>query len=181
MATAWFFLYRWNKSDGVVVGKSRMDYRQEAFKVIPYPIIIINTDDVLLYVNPTAEKVLKVQLRRIMGKDYKAIFSLTDFETKLPIKSLKKLSASQDWKECELSLGDEKILTAELNVIPMDCSYQRGSKQSYVLSFRDVSERKTLEAKLEILEKRDALTNLYKGTPNRSPFTLAARHNLFLS
>ncbi len=161
MVIAWFFLYRWKKLDGVTVGKSEMDYRQEAFKVVPYPIIIINTNDTLLYVNPTAEKILKAKLRRTIGKDYKTIFSLTDFETKLAIDNLEKLSAYQEWRECELSLGGEKILAAELSVTSIDSGYQIGSKQAYILSFKDISERKTLEARLEILESRDALTNLY--------------------
>ena len=159
MAVTWFFLYRWKKLGGV--GKSEMDYRQDAFRVIPYPIILINRDDILLYINPAAEKILKVQLRRTIGQDYKTIFSIIDFETKLAIKHLEKLSISQDWKECELSLGDEKILTAELSVSSIDSGYQLGNKQAYVLSFKDISERKTLEARLEILENRDALTNLY--------------------
>jgi len=154
-----FFLYRKKKSDGV--GKSEMDYKQEAFKVIPYPIIIINSNDILLYINPIAEKVLRTKLRRAIGKDYKTLFSLTDFETKLSINNLEKLSHSSDWKECELSLKGKKILTAEMHVIPIGTDYSKRKKQSYVLSFKDITERKTLEAKLEIVEKRDSLTNLY--------------------
>lgn len=166
----WFVRSRWHKSDGFA-GKSEMDYKQEAFKVIPYPIVIFNNNNIFLYINPAAEKVLKTKLRRVIGQDYSAIFSLVDSGTELDINDFEKISQSVDWKECELKLGEEKILTAELSVIPMNSSYQSVNQKYYILSLKDITQRKTLEARLEIIEKRDSLTNLF----NRKAFEALLR------
>ncbi|MCK5809884.1 MAG: EAL domain-containing protein [Cocleimonas sp.] len=143
-----------------------MDYKQEAFKVIPYPIVIINAKSIFLYVNPAAEKMFKRRLRRLMGRDYKSIFSLIDSDTDLPISNFSRLAESSRWKECELKVGDKKILTTELNITLLDSGYQSEYSDAYVLSFKDITQRKSLEAQVEILEKRDSLTHLY----NRKAF-----------
>lgn len=148
------------------MGKTEMDYKQEVFKVIPYPIVIINEDDIFLYANPAAERIFKIGLRRLIGKDYKTIFSLTNSDTHLPMSNFLRLSESSTWKECELTVGEEKILTAELSVIVMDDGYHSNNKDYYVLSFKDITQRKALTSQLELLEKRDGLTHLF----NRKAF-----------
>ncbi len=161
-----FFLLRRKHSGGGMAGKTPMDYKQEAFKVIPYPIVILNNDNIFLYVNPAAEKMFNMRLRRLMGRDYKSVFSLIDSDTDLPISNFLRLAESLRWKECELKVGDKKILTAELSVILLDSGYQSKHSDSYVLSFKDITQRKALESQVEILEKRDTLTHLY----NRKAF-----------
>ncbi len=161
-----FFLLRRKHSRSGTAGKTPMDYKQEAFKVIPYPIVIINSNNIFLYVNPAAEKMFNIRLRRLMGRDYKSVFSLIDSDTDLPISNFLRLAESLRWKECELKVGDKKILTVELNVILLDSCYQSEHNDSYVLSFKDITQRKALESQVEILEKRDTLTYLY----NRKAF-----------
>jgi diguanylate cyclase (GGDEF)-like protein/PAS domain S-box-containing protein len=161
-----WLLLRQKNTEGGLAGKTEMDYKQEVFKVIPYPIVIINDNDIFLYVNPAAEKMFKIRLRRLIGKDYKTIFSLLNSETKLPMSDFLLWSENSTWKECELTVGEEKILTAELSVIVMDCGYQSQNKDYYVLSFKDITQRKALESQLEMLEKRDGLTHLF----NRKAF-----------
>ena len=161
----WLLLRRTHSISGMA-GKTPMDYKQEAFKVIPYPLVIINANNIFLYVNPAAENMFKMRLRRLMGRDYKSIFSLIDNNTDLPISNFSRLAESSRWKECELKVGDKKILTAELSVILLDSAYQSEYSDSYVLSFKDITQRKALESQVEILEKRDSLTHLY----NRKAF-----------
>ncbi len=84
----------------------------------------------------------------------------------MPISNFSRLAESLRWKECELTVGDKKILTAELSVILLDSGYQSEHSDSYVLSFKDITQRKALESQVEILEKRDSLTHLY----NRKAF-----------
>lgn len=163
MVLAWFLVRR--RICGTVV-KSGIDYKQEAFKIVPYPIVILKKNDAILYLNAAAEKVLKVQLRRVMGKDYKSLFSLIDSETGLPIRDMLKLSESNAWKECELKLGAQQILTAELYTTLMVEEYQSTNLESYFLSFRDITQLKVIEAQRDILKKRDGLTNLH----NREAF-----------
>jgi diguanylate cyclase (GGDEF)-like protein len=165
IAVIWFLLHRQYLGGGVT-GKTAMDYKQEAFKVIPYPIVIINAKNIFLYVNPAAEKIFKIRLKNLMGRDYKSVFSLVDCETDLPISNFSRLAENSQWKECELKVGNEKILTAELSVMILDCGYRSVHIDSYVLSFKDITQRKALESQVKILEKRDALTHLY----NRKAF-----------
>ncbi|MCK5918012.1 MAG: EAL domain-containing protein [Cocleimonas sp.] len=165
MVMGWLLLRRTHSISGMA-GKTPMDYKQEAFKVIPYPLVIINANNIFLYVNPAAENMFKMRLRRLMGRDYKSIFSLIDNNTDLPISNFSRLAESSRWKECELKVGDKKILTAELSVILLDSAYQSEYSDSYVLSFKDITQRKALESQVEILEKRDSLTHLY----NRKAF-----------
>ena len=164
MVIVWLLLR--NKRSSGLTSKTPMDYKQEAFKVIPYPIVIINAKSIFLYVNPAAEKMFKRRLRRLMGRDYKSIFSLIDSDTDLPISNFSRLAESSRWKECELKVGDKKILTTELNITLLDSGYQSEYSDAYVLSFKDITQRKSLEAQVEILEKRDSLTHLY----NRKAF-----------
>ena len=161
-----WLLFRQQNYGGGNTSKTAMDYKQEVFKVIPYPIVIISDRDVFLYVNPAAEKMFKIRLRRLIGKDYKTVFSLIDSNTDLPVSNFLRISESALWKECKLKVGEENVLTAELSVIVMDCGYQSKNRDYYVLSFKDITQRKALESQLEILEKRDGLTHLF----NRKAF-----------
>ena len=154
-----WFLFR-RQPEAVGVGKTGMDYKQEAFKVIPYPIVIINHKNAFFYANPVAERILDIPLRRLIGRNYKTIFSLIDCETDLPVSNLARLADSLSWKEYELKVGKKKVLTAELSVFLMDTGYQTQQQDLYVLNFKDITQRKALESQLEILEKRDGLTHL---------------------
>ncbi|MCK5812660.1 MAG: EAL domain-containing protein [Cocleimonas sp.] len=145
-----------------------MDYKQEAFKVIPYPIIVISDKNTFLYANPAAEKMFKMHLRRLVGKDYQSVFSLTAADTELSINDFSKLANSGIWKECELAIGDKNILTVELSVITMDYGYHRVGLYSNILNFKDISKKNRLKAQMEILETRDGLTNLL----NRKAFEI---------
>jgi diguanylate cyclase (GGDEF)-like protein len=160
MIIAWLLLRLKANSGGVLAGKTGMDYKQEAFKIIPYPIIIISDENTFLYVNPVAEKVFKMRLRELVGKDYRSVFSLIDTDTKLPINDFRRLAHRSVWKECELKIDDKNSLTVELSVMTMDCGYHRVGLYSNVLNFKDITQQKTIEAQMEILETRDVLTYL---------------------
>ncbi len=152
----------------VFVTKTGMDYKQEAFKVIPYPIVIISDKDIILYVNPAAEKIFEARLRELVGKSYQSVFSLVASDTELIINNFSSLANASAWKECKLNVDNKNIFTVELSVLTMDCGYHRSGLYSNVLNFKDITQRKTLEAQLEILEKRDALTHLL----NRKAFEI---------
>ncbi len=156
----WLLLRQRRHSGGILTGKTGMDYKQEAFKVIPYPILVISDKDIILYINPPAEKMFKTRLRQSVGKNYHSIFSLIASDTGLAINGFSKLTETSVWKECKLKIDDKNLLTVELSVIRMDCGYHRIGLYTNVLNFKDITQRKTLEAQLEILEKRDALTHL---------------------
>ena len=162
----WLLLRQRKHSGGVLAGKTGMDYKQEAFKVIPYPIVVISDKDIILYVNPFAEKIFNMRLRQLIAKPYPSIFSFIATDTELPINDFLSLAETSTWKECKLKVNDKELLTIELNVITMECGYHRLGMHSSVLNFKDITQRKTLEAQMEILEKRDALTNLF----NRKAF-----------
>jgi diguanylate cyclase (GGDEF)-like protein len=137
-----------------------MDYKLEAFKIIPYPIVIINHKAAFFYVNPSAERMLKMPLRHLIGRNYRTVFSLIDCETELPTSNLARLADSLTWKEYELTVGGKQVLTAELSVLLMEAGYRTQQQDLYVLNFKDITQWKALESQLKILEKRDGLTHL---------------------
>ncbi|MCK5903441.1 MAG: EAL domain-containing protein [Cocleimonas sp.] len=166
--TIGWFLFRWKKS--AVIDKAIIDYKQDVFRIIPYPIVLLNKKEACLYINPAAEKILKLKLRQIIGKDYKNIFSLLDSTTDLPLTNFQRLAEDEHWKECELklTLDDEKIMVTELSVIPMRYDYQQQVDDIYVLSLKDITHQRALEIQLSLLEKRDGLTHLH----NRKAFEI---------
>ena len=107
----WLIIRQRKYSGGVLVGKTGMDYKQEAFKVIPYPVVIISDKDIILYVNPAAEKIFSARLRQLVGKCYQSVFSLVASDTELAINDFSSLADTSAWKECELNVDDKNILT----------------------------------------------------------------------
>ena len=143
---------------------------EDAYKLIPEAIIIINSDFKIIYLNPHAEALLESKLRSVMGRRYDEVFLLLSSNTKRPLQNLLNSDSTKaTTRECVVSLGENQSYPIKLSVM-----YLRSTKDEddhYLLVLNNIAEKKALESKLFDLETYDALTRLL----NRKSFDASVK------
>lgn len=161
---ACFFWYSKKKKNAESNGfqgnteSSSEHYQENAYKLLPEAIVILNNDNKIIYLNNAAEKLLSCKLRSVMGRLYSDVFTLLNRETRRVIQGLLDESGNVENvnRECLLSNNAEQTFTIDLNLIH---SHQSNEVRK-ILVLRNISERKALELQLSNLETYDSVTHM---------------------
>lgn len=142
-----------------------LDRRQEnAYKLLPEAVVILNSQNNIVYLNLVAEDMLSSKLRSVMGKPHSDLFKLSNNETGREMQGFfdthNNLMNVQ--RDCLLSSLTNQTYSIELNLINNNLS----KENKKILIFKNITERKALESKLSNLETYDGLTRML----NRKPF-----------
>ena len=149
----------------------------DIFKLLPDPIVLLNGNLHIVYMNTAAEDLLECRLRSAMGRQYTDIFQLLHKKTE------RKLQNIFDPKvfENKRSVSDEGVLeNYQKRRFPIKFEHvlMRQSDDANLattqslLILNNITEKKALESKLFNLEKFDNLTHLL----NRKSLESALRH-----
>ena len=150
-----------NSVGKVISSPAKSDHHQEnAYKLLPEAIVILNTQNQIIYLNVEAENMLDCKLRSVMGKTHSEVFRLLNRETRRVMQGLLDNQNSYEniKRDCLLSTQMDQTFSIELNLIH---SHSSGDNRK-ILVLRDVTEKKALETKLSNLETYDALTRMLK-------------------
>lgn len=136
--------------------------QEDAYKLLPEAIVILNPNNKIIYLNPAAENMLSCKLRRIMGREYSEVFTLLNNKTRRVLQGVLGENAHTSeiiTRDCLLQTSMNQTFSIELNLVALR-NYGNGGQDHSLLLLRNITERKALESKLSNLEKFDGLTRL---------------------
>ena len=149
---------------------------EEAYKLIPDGVLVLNSDNKFMYINPAAEKMLGRRLRSLMGRSYKDAFSLLHLRTERTLQGVfnDDLSRGQKPKtyECILETTRDQSFPIALDIIPLTIHNSADEIPHSLFFFKNITERRVIETKLSDLEKYDTLTRVL----NRRSFEAEVKH-----
>lgn len=128
---------------------------EHAYKLLPEAVVILNTDNQVIYLNVVAEDMLSCKLRSVMGSPCNEIFKLLNPNTRREILSPFESSNNIE-RNCLLDNYANQTFSIILNLIHSEV---RGEARK-VLMLRDITERKALESQLSYIETYDPLTKM---------------------
>lgn len=136
--------------------------QEDAYKLLPEAIVILSSQNKIVYLNPEAENMLSCKLRRVMGREYGEVFTLLNQNTGRVLQGV--LNTGEHpvedlTRECLLQTEMNQTFSIELNIVPLR-SYDEGQQDHSLLVLRNITERKALESKLSNLETYDGLTRM---------------------
>ncbi|MEH6457220.1 MAG: EAL domain-containing protein [Cocleimonas sp.] len=134
--------------------------QENAYKLIPEAIVILNAKNQVIYLNLAAENMLSCKLRSVMGKAYSDVFRLLNAQTRRVMQDFFDNQNGYEnlIRDCLLSNASNQIFSIELNLINSISS----NEQRKILVLRNTTERKALELKLSNIENYDPLTRMLK-------------------
>ena len=144
------------------LGASNEHCQEDAYKLLPEAIVILNSQNKIVYLNPEAENMLSCKLRRIMGREYSEVFTLLNQNTGRVLQGVLNNGdhpAEDLMRECLLQTEMNQTFSIELNIVPLR-QYDVGEQDHSLLVLRNITERKALESKLSNLETYDGLTRM---------------------
>jgi len=138
-------------------------FQENAYKLLPEPIVILSNQNQITYLNLEAENMLDCKLRSVMGKPSSSVFRLLHRETRRAIQGIldDHNSSGSVKRECLLSTEDNQTYSIELNLINKN-NHQDSSLNKKILGLKNITERKALESKLSNIETYDVLTRMLK-------------------
>ena len=133
-------------------------YQENAYKLLPEAIVILNAQNQVIYLNQSAEKMLSCKLRSVMGKHQSSVFDLLNRETRRVMQDFfDNLSSKENIKrDCLLRSKENQTFSIELNLIHSN-SLNQARK---ILVLNNITERKALELQLSNLETYDPVTRM---------------------
>ncbi len=162
-----------------VASRSKSSCYQTAYKLLPNAILILSSENQILYMNPSAERMLSCKLRSMMGRHYKDAFSLLHIKTRRQLHGIIDTDNSDNSHSNEY-LSNECLLQTNLNqVFPISLekislmnmvSYDGESQKLIIM--KNITETKAMQSKLSDLEKYDTLTRLL----NQKSFDVEVKH-----
>lgn len=149
---------------------------EEAYKLLPDGVMVLNADNNFMYINPAAEKMLGRRLRSLMGRSYKEAFGLLHQKTGRTLQGV----FNDDWNhtqksksyECILETTKKQKFPIALEIIPLTIQNSTEEVPYSLFFFKNITERKVIETKLSDLEKYDTLTRVL----NRRSFEGEVKH-----
>ena len=155
-----FYYYKKHKPQ---FEESSENCQEDAYKLLPEPIVILNLDNKIIYLNPEAENMLSCKLRRVMGREYSEIFTLLNPNTGRVLQGVlggdTSLLRERMTRDCLLQTTMNQTVSIELNLIPLR-RYGDQEQDHILLVLNNITERKALESKLSNLETYDGLTRM---------------------
>ena len=160
-AFAYLFLKRKKKlpeNKELLVPNDSDHYQENAYKLLPEAIVILNAQNQVIYLNQSAEKMLSCKLRSVMGKHQSSVFDLLNRETRRVMQDFfDNLSSKENIKrDCLLRSKENQTFSIELNLIHSN-SLNQARK---ILVLNNITERKALELQLSNLETYDPVTRM---------------------
>ncbi len=76
-----FYIFFYYKRQKPQYEESSDHSLEDAYKLLPESIVILNANNKIIYLNPEAENMLSCKLRRVMGRDYGDVFALLNPNT----------------------------------------------------------------------------------------------------
>ena len=133
-------------------------YQENAYKLLPEAIVILNAQNQVIYLNQSAEKMLSCKLRSVMGKHQSSVFDLLNRETRRVMQDFfDNLSSKENIKrDCLLRSKENQTFSIELNLIHSN-SLNQARK---ILVLNNITERMALELQLSNLETYDPVTRM---------------------
>jgi len=152
-----YFKKKGNKEELMV---SDSHTHENAYKLFPEAVALLNEENQVIYLNLVAEEMLDYKLRSIMGKSHKDVFRLLNIDTRKVMLGVLDNSSSYEniKRECILYTHTRKTYVIELNLIHSNVS--EGKRK--VLILKDITELKALETQLSNIESYDSLTRTLK-------------------
>jgi len=144
-----------------IIGSNNSEhYRENAYKLLPESIVILNAQNQVIYMNLAAETMLSCKLRSVMGKVHSDVFRLLNRETGRVMQGFFDDQSSHEniKRDCLLSTSKNQNFSIELNLINSTSSNEKRK----ILVLKDITERKALELQLSNLETYDPLTRTLK-------------------
>lgn len=148
-------------------------------------VITVDTNNIITYINLSAEQLLKKEHHEAIGEELGNIFLLLDEQTRLPIVlPTEEISAIHDLTDIEISSqpillrGDDSEIAIDWLFAPIQ--NEHGIRLGSVITFHDVTDEHNLKLKLKHQATHDSLTGLL----NRAEFDrrlkniLTATHDL---
>ncbi len=133
-------------------------YQENAYKLLPEAIVILNAQNQVIYLNLAAEAMLACKLRSVMGKAHSDVFRLLNRETRRVMQGFFESQSRHEntKRECLLSNAKNQTFSIELNLINSNVA----NDMRKILVLKNITERKALESQLSNLETYDPLTRM---------------------
>lgn len=146
---------------------------EDAYKVLPEAIVVLNEDNKFVYLNPAAEKMLNCKLRSVMGRGQSSVFELLHPKTSKVLQGPlgNNQNAQDNARECLLQTATNQVFPIKLNLISIISDSPEGEEKHTLLVLKNITEKKALELKLSDLENFDSLTR----TLNRRSFEASVK------
>lgn len=150
---------------------------EDIFKLMPQSIVVINSKNDIVYLNPPAESLLECRLRSVMGKDCADVFNLLHSKSGRKLQNILTFEAFEKEQtvttECVLENFLKQKFPVKLDRVLMLEEDDQGKESVYSMLVMDnITETKALESQLYNLEKFDNLTRLL----NRKSFESRLKH-----
>lgn len=147
-----------------------------AYKLIPDGIVVLNSENNITYLNPSAEKMLGCRLRSVMGRSYKEAFDLLHLESERVLQGIftGELTNNKERFSCECILEPtmEKEFPISLDIVSMAMHNDSDTSSHTLFFFKNITERQVIETKLSDIETYDTLTRVF----NRKSFEAEVKH-----
>ncbi len=133
-------------------------YQENAYKLLPEAIVILNAQNQVIYLNLAAEAMLACKLRSVMGKAHSDVFRLLNRETRRVMQGFFESQSRHEntKRDCLLSNAKNQTFSIELNLINSNVA----NDMRKILVLKNITERKALESQLSNLETYDPLTRM---------------------
>lgn len=133
---------------------------EDAYKILPEAVVILNTKKHVVYINPSAEKMLHCKLRSVMGKPQESVFSLLHPKTSQPLQDFSADNQQGEERECLLQVSNKQSFPVKLNYIPIPADDGANDEHKSLLVLKNLSELAVLQSKLSDLENYDGITRM---------------------
>ena len=145
-----------------VIANPSYNCHEDAYKVLPEAIVVLNEDNKFVYLNPSAEKMLNCKLRSVMGREQSSVFELLHPKTSKVLQGplSGKKNNQENERECQLQTATNQIFPIKLNLIPIIADNSGTEENHTLLVLKNIAEMKALELKLSDLENFDSLTRM---------------------
>jgi diguanylate cyclase (GGDEF)-like protein len=142
-----------------VLSTPQYNCHEDAYKLLPEAVIILNDENKFVYLNPAAEKMLSCKLRSVMGKNKNTAFELLHIKTSRVLQDTFD-NKQETERECLLQTVMNQTFPVKLNSIPMMLGSNGSEGEHSLLVLKNISETKALESKLSDLENYDSTTRM---------------------
>jgi len=155
----WFFKQKKVPNFKDIIDSDQSGHHQEnAYKLLPEAIVILNSQNKIIYLNVVAEEMLGCKLRSVMGRTHNDVFKLLNRETTREMQGFFDNNGNQEniQRDCLLSTNNNQTYSIELFLTNTVVD----NEARKVMMLRNITERKALESQLSNLETYDTLTRM---------------------
>lgn len=166
---AYIFLQHWRRRSEDRVELVQQNVLVSALLDVEESVVLVDRQGVVEFINPSAEKLFRVQMRNARGKFHSELFHLLDSVKRNPINwlSTDQSVKQPQFQECLLNCADLQDLETWFLVRPIAID-DSGETNHLLLLLKDQAEVRALQSHLNYLQRNDQQTQLL----NRKSFEL---------